>query len=154
MATLPSYAELSGVFDEYKIAAVKVTYRPAFDSVINGGSGGPQCYAHICVDPASTLNPAGTYTSSNLNTFMENAGVKTYTCNKPFSVYLKPKVSEAYLGGTTADEVRTAPFIKSSSTSVDHRGFHMFLQNNGFLATNAFSLDIYTTYYMTWRNPR
>ena len=29
------FTDFSGIFDEYRIAAVKVTFRPAYDSVIN-----------------------------------------------------------------------------------------------------------------------
>lgn len=142
------------MFDEYKIAAVKVTFRPAFDSVVNGGTNGPQAYAHCLVDAATTVSPSGTYTSANMNTFMENVGVRTFTCNKPFSLYMKPKVSEGLLGGSTSDKMLVAPYIKFTATGVDHRGFHMFIQENGFVATNPLSLDIYVMYYMTWCNSR
>lgn len=159
LASLPSVSEFTSLFDEYKINAIKVTFRPRYDTIspqdLVIASPQPQAYAHYIVDPGSTVIPAGTYTSTTLNTFLENSGVKTVTLNKPFSIYWKPKVSAQLLGGGTGSEVIKGGWVKTSDTAVTYRGYHMFLQQNNFTTTGgAVQLDIFVTYYMIFKNMR
>lgn len=157
LGSLPSVNEYVALFDEYKINAIRVTFRPRYDTVspqdLVIASPQPQAYAHYFVDPGSTVIPAGTYTSANLNTFLESSGVKTVTLNKPFSIYWKPKVNAQLLGGGTGSEVVKANWVKTSETAVSYRGYHMFLQQNNFTTTGgAVQLDIFVTYYMSFKN--
>lgn len=156
-ADITNFAEFASVFDEYKISAVKVTFRPAYDSVSNLTAAGalvqPQAYAHYVIDPAATTVPAGLYTSANLNSFLENEGIRTKTLNKEFSIYLKPKVLMQNFGGGTASTVVDSDWIKTSETAVQHRGFYIFLQQNAFAATNTnIKLDTFYTFYLQFRN--
>lgn len=146
-----NFAELAAVFDEYKVNGIKVTYRPRYDTVQVGQ--GPQAYAHVLIDPASTLIPLGTYSSANLNTFLENQGVKTYTLNRPFSIYYKPRVMDQVQGGGTAAVASLPKYIRTTETAVLFRGYHIFLQQNNMAATNAnVILDVFVTVYATLRN--
>ena len=101
----------------------------------------PQAYAHVVKDNASTVVPASTYTQGNLNTFLENQGVKTHTLNKPFSVSVPLKVSDSLLGGGTSTRFVGAPWIRTNETGVTHRGFHIFIK-----------LDTFYTFYIKVRN--
>lgn len=154
-SAINNFAELANVFDEYKINAIKWTYRPAYDSVQAPSAAGtiaqPQGYAHVIIDPESIVTaPTGTYVSSNLNSFLENGGVKTYTLNRPFSVYWKPKIEMAAVNGTTAVRPR---YLRTTNTTEVHRGHHIFLQQNNFVQSNTnISLDMYVTVYFTMRN--
>ena len=113
----------------------------------------PQAYAHVVKDNASTVVPASTYTQGNMNTFLENQGVKTYTLNKPFSIYTPLKVSDALLGGGTSTRFISAPWIRTNETGVSHRGFHIFLQQNSFSVGNTnIKLDTFYTFYIKYRN--
>lgn len=147
-----NFGEFAGVFDEYRINAIKVTFRPKYDTVTVGQP--PQCFAHFFVDPASTVIPSGTYTSGSLNTFLENSGVKTRSTNRPFSIYFKPKVSDQLNGGGTVSRAISPTYLKTTETNVDHRGFHMYLQTNNFntVGTTNITLDMYVTMYVTFRN--
>lgn len=156
-AQINNFAEIANVFDEYRINGIKVTFRPRYDSVTNPSAAGtltqPQAYAHILVDPASTLLPSGTYGSTSLNTFLENQGVRTKTLNRPFSVYFKPKVQDQLLGGGTATRVVKPTYLKTTETGVDHRGFHIYLQQNAFATGNTnIVLDVFFTFYLSLRN--
>lgn len=158
-ANIGNFTDMSNLFDEYRINAIKVTFRPRYDSVIATLGGGlttlSQAYAHVIVDPASTLLPSGVYAATTLNTFLENQGVKTYTLNRPFSIYLKPKVQDSLQGGGTSTRVISPSFVKTSETGVDHRGFHMYLQQNAFATDNTqIKLDMYYTFYLTLRNTK
>ena len=151
------FQDFADIFDEYKITGVKVTFRPAYDNVHNvagvGALAQPQAYAHVVKDNASTVVPASTYTQGNMNTFLENQGVKTYTLNKPFSIYTPLKVSDALLGGGTSTRFISAPWIRTNETGVSHRGFHIFLQQNSFSTGNTnIKLDTFYTFYIKFRN--
>lgn len=156
-AQINNFGEMAAVFDEYRINGIKVTFRPRYDSVDNLQTSGtltqPQAYAHYLVDPASTLLPSGVYGSSSLNTFLENQGVRTRTLNRPFSIFFKPKVQDQVLGGSTASRTLKPTWLKTTETGVDHRGFHIYLQQNAFSTGNTnIVLDIYFTFYMSLKN--
>lgn len=151
-----NFAEIQSLFDEFKINAIKVTFRPRFDSVDAAGAGTtPLGYLHYCVDPGSTVIPSGTYTAATLNGFLENSGVKTRTLNRPVSIYFRPKVQDQLLGGSTASRVIRSPWCKTNNASIDFRGVHAFVQLNNMAATNAsLVLDQFVTVYMQVRNLR
>lgn len=160
MSNFNNFAEFASIFDEYRVNAIKVTYRPSYDSITLPTTGStaitqPQAYAHVCVDPSSTLIPSGAYGTSALQSLFENDGVKTFTLNRPFSIYYKPKVAEAVFNTGTASVMRSSPWVRTSETATVYRGYHMFLQANNFATTNAnVSLDYYITMYVSFRNVR
>lgn len=154
--TLPSFAEFQAVFDEYKINAIKFTYRPRYDTVVAGtGGANIQCFAHTVIDPASTVVPAGTYSQATLNSFMENSGVRTHTLNKPFSVYYKPKVEKSVSNGVNqiSTQMSPMPWCKTSAGGIALKGHHIFLQQNNFSnQSGIINLDTYVTLYMQFKN--
>lgn len=159
MTAFNNFAEFASVFDEYKVNAMKLTFRPAYDSVINPTTAGviaqPQAYAHYVVDPGATTIPSGTYTTANVNTFLEQGGVRTRTLNKPFSIYFKPKVLGQVLGSGTAATIEPVRWMRTSDTGPRYRGVHMFLQQNAMSTGNAnVRLDVFITWYVTFRNVR
>lgn len=156
---LPDVSQYSAVFDEYRVNALKYTFRPRYDSVEGataGSTGTPTAYAHYVVDPGSTLIPAGVYGSSTLNQVLENSGVKTRSLSRPFSVYFKPKVLYQTQGSSTAGAMKTPSFYRTTELTAAHRGFHMYIQQNNLSASAAANiiLDVFVTVYVTWRNPR
>lgn len=153
------FVDYADVFDEYRVNAIKVTFRPAYDSIQNNQAAGAlsqrQAYAHVVVDPSSTVAPSGTYSAATLNEFLSQGKVRTYTLNRPFSVYFKPKVSESVYGGGTAARVYDSPWIKTTEGGVQFRGFHMFLQQNSLGAANEnIKLDTFYTFYVSFRYPK
>ncbi len=160
VAQMNNWAEFKPVFDEYKINAIKYTFRPRYDSYEGavptpGTPGYPLAYAHVIKDPASTNIPSGVYNGGTVNSFLENGNVKTYTLNKPFSIYFRPKIASQVFGGGTASSMVSTRFIKSTDDVVDHRGFHMLLQNNNLTGTNpSVQLDVFITYYVSLKGLR
>lgn len=153
-----NFAELANVFDEYKINAIKVTYRPQYDTVASGTTAAtmqaqPQAYMHYVIDPASATIPSGTYNLTSLNLLFEQPNVKTKTLNRPFSIYFKPKVlGQVYNTGTSAT-VERSPWVRTSDTSVQYRGYHAYIQQNNFSTANVgIRLDTYVTVYAQFRN--
>lgn len=158
MSQMNNWAEFKPVFDQYKINALKFTFRPRYDSYEGANPvspGLPLAYAHVIKDPASTNIPSGTYSLATVNSFLENGNVKTYPLNKSFSVYYRPKVNVQIFGGGTASSVKSSCFIKSTDDLVDHRGFHIFLQNNNLTGTNSsVQLDVFCTFYISLKDLR
>lgn len=149
-----NFTELGSVFDEFKVNGLKITFRPRYDNIeISNSATQVQAYAHYFVDPASTVIPTGVYSVATLNSFLENSGVKTRTLNRPFSIYFKPKCSQAYTGTGTVGGVITPRWVKTNETTTSFRGVHVFLQQNNMAATNTnITLDVYYTWYVSFKN--
>lgn len=154
---LPSIADYVNMFDCYRIRAVKFQFVPKYDSfagndkTTSGTTNAWGCNASVIVDPNSTVTPVGVYGKSDYATFSENGNVKMYNGNRPFSVYFRPKVLDT-IAGVSANP-RVAPWIQTSSPSVAHRGFHIFLSDYNFSATGLAnqSYNIFVTVYMQFK---
>lgn len=163
IASLTNLSEYSVLFEQYKLSAFKITFRPKFSNLnqsqINNTTGATT-YAipYFCIvkDPMGSQTPLGTWTQSTLNTLLENGG-KVYRADRPVTIYMKPKISEQFGGGS--NRYLTPKFSDlgtSAGTSMPHRGYHMFCFNQGFDSTaiTQQSWDVYVTYYLRFKNPR
>lgn len=148
MGSFNNFAELAAVFDEYKVNAVKYTYRPRYDSVSQAETCLVNC--HYVVDPSFTATVSGAFGTSTLNTFLEH-GPKTVVCNKPFSIYYKPKVFKT-IGGVSNGELASPGWMRTDETTVPLRGHAMFLQPINMNASPNFVMDVFVTYYVSFRN--
>lgn len=158
MIQLPSNGEFTGPFDRYKINAIKVTFRPRYDgfsgndttdTTLPGITNQGTTMAHVVNDPTSNVTPGGTYTSATLNNFLENGRAKTYMGTKPFSVFFKPMINQT-VGGVAAGRRIKAPYLQTSTAlSVDHNGFHVFLQDVNLTGVFNQGFDVFVTYYFS-----
>lgn len=156
MGSFNNFAEYAAVFEEYKLCAIKQTWRPRYDSVNAPSAVGtvaqPQAYAHIILDPESTTVPSGIYNTTNLNSFLENGKVRTKTLNKPFSVYWKPKTTTPM---TVGSKKVFSPWLPTTTTTQIFTGYHMFLQQNNLDTSNTnIVLDSYVTFYLMFRGQK
>lgn len=160
LSDLPNVTEYTALFDQYKINAVKVTFRPRYDNfagndtvdtTLPGTTAQGMTRVHVINDPDSTLTPTGAYTSATLNSFLEQGNVRTYDGTKPFSVYYRPKIVNSLTTGT--NNIR-APWINTSSPSVSHRGFHYFMQDVNLTGTFNQAFDIFVTMYFMCKNSK
>lgn len=161
---LSNKSEYQALFDQYKLGAYKVTFRPRVQDInmaqvgVSGSvytpSINPPRFA-ICIDGKSTLTPTGTYGASTLNTVLENGG-KIYRGDKPFSIYVKSWVTEQYGGGANRYvRAKYTDLSTSAGTDTAHRGFHMFLFREGFTTSNTdLAWDVFITYYLTFKNQK
>lgn len=150
-SSINNFTELAAVFDEYKICAIKQTWRPRYDSIdAANATAAPEAYAHVIIDPESNITPTGTYSAATENAFLENGDrVKTFKCNRPFSVYFKPKISVQTAASVT---YQRSKFLPVADTTDIHRGYHMFLHvNNLTTSSTNFVLDSFVTVYLKLR---
>lgn len=156
LSNLPSVNEFTALFDQYRINSIKFTFRPRYDNfsgndttdttlpnVTNQG----QTHLHCIVDPESTVTPSGTYSSSNLNSFLENGSVRSYDGNRAVNVYIrKPMVN---LNGV--ERRVKAPWLQCGQNAIQHYGIHVFAQDINLTGVFGQSWDVFVTYYMQFR---
>lgn len=147
----------------YKLNAVKFTFRPRYQNYnINQGASATVTngidipYVCILIDPEIELPITGTWNRTQLNTLLEQGG-RIRRADRPFSVYLRPKVQEQFgLGAVRYLKSQWTSLGTAAGPNVPHRGFHMFwfnaTWNNLALAQNSYDIDV--TYYLQFKNPK
>lgn len=160
---IPSIAEYVAVFDSYRINSFTVTFRPRYDGFAGNDTMDvtlPNITAqgsttlHAIIDPRSSIIPTGTYSASNLNVFLENGRVKSYTGTKPIKLTVKyPCVAEDTNGNTNAKYVRGS-YYSTNQTGVVHRGIHVFLQDINLTGTFNQAFDTFYTLNVTFKGAR
>lgn len=162
LADLPSYTDLTSMFDQIKISRVKITLRPRYDgfagndtvdTTLPGVTNQGLTMVHVIKDPLSKITPVGTYNSTTLNQFLENGAVKSYQGTKPINIYFKPYVNNALAGVSSAQRI-PAPYIDADQTGIFHCGCHVFLQDVNLTGTFNQAFDLFVTYYMVARGSR
>lgn len=162
LADLPSVAEFTGVFEQYRINAIKVTFRPRFDGfsgenttdvTLPGITNQAGQLLHIVKDQRTTTIPSGLYTRANLNAFLENGSVKTYRGTRAINVYFKPAVTRTTVSSASST-FDWAPWIQTSVTNANHFGFHAFAQDPNLTGTFGQAWDVFVTFYMQFKGLR
>lgn len=155
---LPSSAEFTALFDEYRINGIKVVFRPRFDNfsgndttdtTLPGVTNQSGVNLHICKDPRGVISPSGVYGPSTLNAMFEHDNIRSYNGNKAISVYYKPTVVNTVDG--SAAKYTYAPWLSTAYPGLNHFGFSAFAQDINFSGTFGQSWDIFVTYYMQFR---
>lgn len=153
---LPSWAEITNLWDRYRIAGVKVTFRPRYDSFAGndttdtttpGITNLQGSYVHIINDPYSAVTPSGTYNTTTLNSFLEQGNVRSYQGTRPFSFYVKPTV-DVTLNGVAQARRAKAPFVNTTQANFAHYGYHAFQQDINMTGASGQSFDIFYTFYI------
>ena len=156
LAQLPSVAEITALYDQFRIAGVRVTFRPRYnsfdganttDTTLPGVTNQAGNMVHIINDPYSNITPTGTYTTTTLNQFLENGNVKTYQGNRPFSFYVRPAI-DRYLGGTSSASRVRSPWLLTTAANQAHYGFHAFQQDINMTGTSGQTFDVFFTFYV------
>lgn len=160
---LTNLSEYTNLFDQFKIHAIKLTFRPRFVDINLGqytNVTGANFYARpmvaVAYDTSNTIVPTGTWQQATLNTLLEQGNVKFYRADREFSIYLKPKVSEQYGSGAVRYVKPQWTDLDSNGQTMGHRGFHFFVYNNSWDSNMVSStiFDIVCTYYISFKNMR
>lgn len=160
-AQIPNSAEYGALFDTYRVNAVKMTFRPRFNGAdANGGATTTVSMPYLSwyVDPKSNTNATGTYSSSTMNTFLENCNgrARSRQFTRPISVYWKPLVAvNSYTAGNPG-EYKRCPWLSTANyPTVPMRLLNVFLNDNNFANTIAgWTADVYVTFYFQCKGAR
>jgi hypothetical protein len=149
---LPDYAQYTAVFDQYRIKYLKFTLIPRYDSfagndttdtTLPGVTNQAGVMVHVIIDPSSIITPSGSYNSTNLNTFMENGRVKTYSGNKPITFTVKYPCIADDVNGTASSKHIRAPWINTTNFITPHRGAHVFVQDVNLTGVFGQQFDVF-----------
>lgn len=150
---LPDTSSYTNLFDQYRIKAIKWSFRPRFDNFAGNDSAAARggTNVHTIADPASTLVPTGVYNRNTLNQFLENGLTKSHNGNETVDVYVKPKIDNSISSGTTRIN---APWISSNNVTVAHNGTHVFFQDTQFTGVFGNVYDVFVTMWFECRGQR
>lgn len=157
MGGLSNVAEYQALFDQFKLCAFKITLRPRANDLQYDQTGAALVrdipYVSIVKDPVDAVIPAGIYSSSNLNSFLESGNVRTYRADKPVTIYMKPKVQEQFGSGAIRYVTPKWTTLDSTGINMPHRGFGCFFHNQSM--TGIFNThDVFITYYLKFKGMR
>lgn len=167
LCSLTNKSEYQALFEQYKLSAVKFMFRPYVSNLTaDQNFSGTQTIIplpRVCIlkDPYSVITPTGTFTQSTLNTLLEGGG-KVYRADRPWSVYLKPRIREQYGSGAIRHiKPQWTDLNTTAGTTMPHAGFHMFYFNDNFTNTagdpsgpSTYQCNLMVKLYLKFRNPK
>lgn len=151
-SNVQTIADFTALYDQYRIAGVRVNIIPLSDSATAQSSGFlPTLY--WARDDDDALAPA---TEAELR---ERQDVKVNRLNKPVSIYIKNPKAMIDVNQTTglADPAMVKNgWINCNSTLVQHNGLKMWFKNVDLRVqpTTVTAFRIESTYYLEFRNPQ
>lgn len=148
--------EFNNLFDRFRLGAVKYEFRPRVgplmenQSIPTTATFREKPYITYLVEPTATTTATGSYAISTYNALAEQGRVRTIRGDRPFSIYVRPMITEQYGGGAT--RYIRPQFTNNDGTgqTMEHRGFYIMFHNQGFQPPNM-SYDVYATYYVTFK---
>lgn len=163
LSQMPAYTEYTALFDSYRINTIKYTFRPKYDSFAGNDTtdttlpgvtnqGGED--VHVVIDPKSAVTPGGTYTSANLNSFLENGMVRTYRGTRPFSFTIKYPCFVDDVNNTSSIAFLKTRFLSTLSPGLVLQGAHVFIQDTNLTGVFGNTYDIFITANVTFKGQR
>lgn len=145
LSDLPNSTDFTNLFDFYRICGVKLNFIFQANSNDTGATGALSLpVLHYIMDLDDSIGFA------NENQALEKEGIKTRRIDKPFTYYMKPRVSnEIYNNGiTTAYALgNKKQWIDCNSSGVAHFGLKAWISSGA----NTGQLKIYATYYLQFK---
>lgn len=139
--------KLNTLFDRYKINGVRVKFMPRFNAGVYGqGVGAPQIrLIHDYDDSSTTATPASIWARLG----------KTYTLDKPISIYVRPKTRTIVYGGVDATKnmvmaysSKAIGYIDMVNQTVPYFGLKFAMRD----VPDGWTCRIETTYYVSVKN--
>lgn len=161
VSAIPNWSEYAALFEQYRVNWMKLTFRPRFnnfsgdnttDTTLPGVTNQHGTELHVIIDPKSQTTPSGTYTSANLNTFLENGKVRTYRGLRPIHVKVKyPCVLDDINAGTGFSWKKTPWLSTQFASNIQHRGVHTFAADSNMSGTFGNAFDVFYTISVTFK---
>lgn len=157
---LNNVAEYQALFDQYKLAAVKLSFKPRYVDVnlnqINPSSGTSTTdrqFLSYVIDTRGTTTISGTYGTTSYNQFTETGKVKIRRGDKEVSIYIKPKINEQFGGGANRYVSPKFADMDSNGLAIPHRGVYIYHHTQNTLSSGIPTFgayDVFATYYLTF----
>lgn len=160
---LPGYTEYTGIFDQYKVNSFSIILRPRYDSfagndttdtvlpaVTNQGGN----HVHVIIDPSSIVSPSGAYSSANLNAFLENGKVRTYSGNRAITIKCKYPMFIDDVNTTPLTDFERSRWFNTNAIGVNLRGIHMFIQDVNLTGVFGQSYDVFYNVDISFKGMR
>lgn len=144
---VPGYAELTALYDQYRIAKVVFEIIPQFNINALGVSGAPSL--HTAIDYDDITAPP------NLETLLEYGSYKQTRGTSIHKRILVPRTAAiAFQSATTVGYTlgRSRQWIDEQSPSVPHYGLKLFIQSTVTGGELTCFYDIKVTYYIGCKN--
>lgn len=143
LADLPAYTEFTGLYDQYAITGVKLTFLAAANTAQPGTNTIPRLYI------TDDYDGGGPTTVQN---FMER-GVKPKLLRNTHTHFSRPRVAkEVYASAisTSYSVGKSGTFLDIANTTVEHNGTYCLLEN----ATTGWSCKVIATFYLKFKGVR
>lgn len=151
LSDVPSYGEFTNLFDQYKLAAVKVTFSLQRNPQNATTATNAGWFPNVIV--AKDYNDSTFPTS--INEMMQMRGVRTLRFNEDkqsYSMYLKPsRLQVAYQGVGT---VGYGPVWKGFMATADYNVPHYAVKFGWEKLFAGMTIDIQTKYFFTFKDPK
>jgi len=156
---LSDASSYTGIFDQYRIVGVRVTFVQRQNVVRQDGSSTVQNtakYAFICTDMDDATAP------SSMDTLQGYANCKTWKMleQNSFNVFLRPQLSNAaWAGGTFSGYTSgkggyRGPWCDSNNTGIQYYGVKGGIQLQGGVTEGEFTVDVIAKYYIQLKGQR
>lgn len=156
----PGYAELTALFDQYKLVKVELSLIPLWNTTItavgagNGDLGG---FVHSVTDYDDNLAPAASTAGIQALMQYRSYRAQTLVSREPLKWSLSPKVASAVFGsgvfGSYASQSNM--WIDAASTTVEHYGLKFIFEVlNPTAAVAYFNFRWHARYYLEARVQR
>lgn len=139
------YNELTTLYDQYKIAAVKVRFIPRFYNWVLSSTlaEAPRCY--YCIDYDDQATPASE------DEMLQRSNCKVFKAWRGFSVYFKPSADMTLWNTSTTSAYGRGyqPWIDCDNAAVPHYGLKWGMYHPGDSSGSATPYwDLHVTYYI------
>lgn len=160
LAHVANPAELTNLFDQYRIKAVKIdcmlTYNSA-ESGITTAAGAAQAYRsgvlptmHYTVDFDDNTAP------TNIVSVLENSYATSRRMDKPFSIMIKPRAQQIVTNGSSqvaGGLLASNTWLDNAATAVPHYGLKFWVEDWPISeVAGTFAIKFIPTYYLEAKN--
>lgn len=153
LTDVPGYTEFTGLFDEYKISAVKIMFMSPGVTTINNQTGGAPSFVipmlYTCLD----------YTDDDVTLDIQD--IREYQTAKIHHItkrmnsrYLKPCFQTLVYEGVGQGYTPKRGWLNTNDSSVEHYAIKYGLEPTGGTVDNRYEIKIVCKYYLAFRNSK
>lgn len=158
LADIPNYSEFTTLFDEYKIAAIKVAYMPTKNVNTNTqtGTGGTITNTTYMLPTVYTVIDHNDTDTPTINDMVQNETLKISRGNQVHTRYFKPRVPcRVYAGVSDGYIYRSGQWIGTATANGDdnvpHYGLKYFFELPTGEKADNLTYKVITTFYLQFK---